>query len=59
MPPWPVVTCYCDAEDEVSVVETAHTGFDLHVLRLQVVVQGTEQVGVEFFKYVTRLSTLT
>jgi hypothetical protein len=41
------------------VIETVHAGFDLHVLRLQVVVQGIEHVDVEFLKYVTRLSTLT
>ena len=32
------------------MVEKAHAGFDLHVLRLQVVVQGTEQVDVEVFE---------
>jgi hypothetical protein len=59
MPSWPEVARYCDVEDEGSVVETAHAGFDPHVLRLQAVVQGTEQVGVEVLKYVIRLSTLT
>jgi hypothetical protein len=58
MPPWPEVIRCCDVEDEGSVVEAAHAGFDLHVLRLQVV-QGTERVYVEVLKYVTRLSTLT
>jgi len=50
MTPWPVVARYCEGEDEGSVVETAHAGFDLHVLQLQVVVQGTEQVDVEVFE---------
>ena len=45
----PVVALWCDGEDKRSVVETAHSGFDLHVRLLHVVVQGTEQVNVKIF----------